>query len=146
MPGQLLGQVVVAALGGPGPVRPQKLDHLPVAARIDQGVIDAQPIHPRHPLVGVRIVGRMDRRPASVLGRSGDEMGQQLGRARPFRGGQAGQEITGKGEGQAVHWVGEPIREFLQRMLTGSELDGFPMRVDIDDHDHTPNIPGDNGH
>jgi hypothetical protein len=25
-------------------------------------------------------------------------------------------------------------------MLTGSELDGFPMRVDIDDHDHTPNI------
>ena len=94
MVGYLVGQVVVASHGDTGAAELQKLDHLPVAARIDQCMINTEPVHPRHPLACVGIVGGVDRRPASLFGGTGDEVGQQLGRARALLVGQPGQEIA----------------------------------------------------
>ena len=111
-----------------------ELELLPVAAGVHEAVVDPDAVHPRDALARRRVVQRMQHhRAAADLGHA-HERGQQLVRGRPVGLGQRAQQVAGDAEREHVdarRQVGEPR---LERMLPLVVGDGFPVRVDVDDH------------
>jgi hypothetical protein len=135
--GELLGQEVVAT-ADPGRAVVDELQHLPVATRVHQAVVDADPVHPRHPLGDGRVVLWVeDHGTAALLGR-GDQRGEQVGRAGPSLLRERGQQVAGDGEGQQLDALRQVVEPRAERVVERSQVLDLPVRVDVDDHAAAP--------
>jgi hypothetical protein len=131
--GEPLGQEVVAAPCALPPIV-DELEHLPPPTGVYEAVIDTDPVHPRDPFSGRRLVQRVkDRRAAVLLGEFHDAC-EQLGRSGPVRCRQTEQQIARDSVRELREGVlGELPSPRCERVLGIGDAGDLPVRVDVDD-------------
>jgi hypothetical protein len=136
--GELFGEVVVAAAHPGRPIVTDELEQLPVAARVHQAMVDADPVHPSDALCGGRVVLRMQDDGSAALVGQLDEAGQELLCAGSALGRQRAQQVAGDAEREPVGPARHPRGPGTERVVVGREARYLPMGVDVDDHGAPP--------
>ena len=133
--GETLGEEVVAPAHSNRTIRTKELEQLPIPTRVHQAVVDADGVHPRHPLGRCRIVLRMQDDGAATLLSHAGERGHQGPAVGAVAIGQRPKEIAGHAVREELYAGGQAVEPWLERVLAGRERADFPVRVDVD-HGH----------